>query len=97
MRSCSIRNCCWSCTMNESRAALVAAITTVLESICAWYSLLISCSLSMAMFSFSEFFSTVPMWKTRKNTPTRITTDRPRMIRVYMFLVLSILFKVSVS
>ena len=97
MRSCSIMNCAWSCTINESRACLVWVTMTRLESICAMYFSLISCSLSMAIDSLSELSLSPPMWKTRKNTPHRITTDSARMTRVYMFLVLSMLFKVSVS
>ncbi len=82
MRSCSSRNCCWSCTMNESRAALVCVTTMRFESICSMYFSLISCSRSMAMLSCSELFSSPPRWNTMKNIPHRITTDRPRMISV---------------
>lgn len=68
-------NCCWSCTMNESRASLVALMMMRFESIFAWYFSFSSCSRSMAMDSCSELFSMTPMWNTMKNTPHSITTD----------------------
>ena len=82
MRSCSSRNCCWSCTMNESSAALVAVTTIRLESICAMYFSLMSCRRSMAIDSCSELFSMTPMWNTMKIIPTRITTDSASPISV---------------
>lgn len=77
-----MRNCCWSCTMNESSAALVAVTTSRLESICAMYFSLISCRRSIATASFSELVCRIPSRNTIKNTPHRITTLSARMINV---------------
>lgn len=75
-------NCFSSCTSRESMAALVSCTMMMFWSILASYFSVISCSLSMATASFSELSFRPPMWKTRKNTPQRMTTLSARMMRV---------------